>query len=80
MKAICSVVTSSAAMIRSASFSRPGSSRTTMNWPSPRRGRGGVLACLLACCDGGDGGSYERPGWRLVSSQTLTGRGWLWAS
>lgn len=34
MKAILSVVTSSAAMIRSPSFSREIESRTTMNWPS----------------------------------------------
>lgn len=35
MKAICSVVTEEAEMIRSASFSRSGESRTTMNSPLP---------------------------------------------
>lgn len=35
MKAICCGVTASAAMIRSASFSRWGSSRTTTNSPFP---------------------------------------------
>lgn len=50
MKAICCGVMDSAAMIRSASFSREGSSRTMTNWPSPgewlvaeERGDGGTV-------------------------------------
>jgi hypothetical protein len=42
MKAICWGVTDSAAMIRSASFSREGSSRTTTNSPLPE-GRKGLV-------------------------------------